>query len=159
MVNVVLGLQVFMLIAGFGGFLNGLLMYGGLVVPRWVKRTITIGSQGNEKKVPVNTLMLGVFGSILFGFGVGVVMFMYHQWDVPISQNFDSFPRGRESLIVFCWGLAGTALFDYLLDKYQKAVQNPTLEAADPEKAAAVKKFKRAPLALMSFTNTHSANG
>ena len=115
--NGVLVLQLFMLVAGSGGVINGLMFYGGFIAPRKVQREIPIGQDGKTQQVSM--MLLGVFGSFLIGAMSGLLLYFIQTGNQPILQASASWPSGHQMTLMLLVGLGGTTFIDAAINAVQ----------------------------------------
>jgi hypothetical protein len=122
-VNAALAVGLFMLVAGFGGSVNGLRLYGGFVKP-----------QVFNKKIDdvMRTLVLpGVRGDAYIGSCSGLLVFMFSERALPIAQHLAVVPTWGDLLGALMAGLMGSVFIDKAIDIYQRFVLDKLFPAKE----------------------------
>lgn len=144
--------QVFVLVAGFGGMINGLMFYGGFVAPRMIKKRIPVGKE--NKTETVDLFMVGVFGNFLIGMTSGALLYTIWRWGQPVFQDLPALPTGDQLFWMLVVGLGGTTFIDSVISQIQWKALVPVLNNAptmpDPPKPS-VRMFQRAPRMLAAM--------
>lgn len=117
-----------MLFGGVGGIFNGLLNYGGFVMPASINGEVP--TPDGKKNLPVQMLMPGVLGSVGLGAISGFIVFLYIQKNVWIFQDLVQPPTGGQGMVALGFGLAGSVAIDELISRVQQYTLGKTVEVA-----------------------------
>ena len=130
--NVAWILVIILLVSAIGGAANGILVYGGVIAPKTIKKTVDVGG----KNVEVKMWVPGVVGQTIIGAISGFLIYcIYSQPALIVGTGVPADLTLYQIAMSILAGLGGSIAINGLIEKKQWQSLAPVLKDKDPKTA------------------------